>query len=40
MSISIVYTKDMHNIRLKQEYHLTSKNTIIFPATILKDISI
>jgi hypothetical protein len=40
MSISIVYTKDIRNIRLKREHHLTNENTIIFPATILKDISI
>jgi hypothetical protein len=40
MSISIVYIKDIRNIRLEQEHHSTSKNTIIFLATILKDISI
>ena len=40
MSISIVYTKDIYNIRLEQEYYLTSENTIIFPVIILKDISI
>ena len=40
MSFNIVYTKDICNIRLEREHHLTNKNTIIFLATILKDISI
>jgi hypothetical protein len=30
----------MRNIRLEREYYPTSENTIIFPITILKDISI
>ena len=40
MSINIVYTKDIRNIHLEREHYLTNKNTIIFPAIILKDISI
>jgi hypothetical protein len=40
MSISIVYIKDIYNIRFKWEYYLTSEKTIIFLVIILKDISI